>query len=174
MFKRGADPVKLLLVGGMVYMVYSYWYLSTYNMMYINKIVDLERKISAIRLSRDDELKNVVVLETRLRTSKEDQQRIRQKLNTMEDTSSEYQRIQREVGTLRSKLVEFKEQADKCLVDQDDLQDCQSGRDLMTRELEGREEAIHRLKEKMKLYETKLKKLGMMEAKIHQMEKGPH
>jgi hypothetical protein len=58
----------------------------------------------------------------------------------------------------------------------------------MTRELEGREEAIHRyyminittlttvprLKEKMKLHETKLKKLGMMEAKIHQMEKGPH
>ena len=31
-----------------------------------------------------------------------------------------------------------------------------------------------RLKEKMKLHETKLKKLGMMEAKIHQMEKGPH
>ena len=60
----------------------------------------------------------------------------------------------------------------------------------MARELEGREEAIHmymviitinitififnRLKEKMKLHKTKLKKFGMMEAKIHQMEKGPH
>ena len=48
MFKRGSDPVKLLLVGGMVYMMYSYWYLSTYNMMYINKIVDLERKIRQV------------------------------------------------------------------------------------------------------------------------------
>jgi uncharacterized protein involved in exopolysaccharide biosynthesis len=63
---------------------------------------------SAIRLSRDDELKNVVMLETRLRTSKEEQHRVRQKLDTMEDTSSEYQRIQREVTSLRTKLVEYK------------------------------------------------------------------
>ena len=48
MFKRGSDPVKMLLVGGLVYMMYSYWYLSTYNMMYINKIVDLERKIRQV------------------------------------------------------------------------------------------------------------------------------
>ena len=64
--------------------------------------------LSAIRLSRDDELKNVVMLETRLRTSKEEQHRVRQKLDTMEDTSSEYQRIQREVTSLRTKLVEYK------------------------------------------------------------------
>ena len=50
----------------------------------------------------------MVVLETRLRTSKEEQQRMRQTMETMEDTSSEYQRIQREVASLRSKLMEYK------------------------------------------------------------------
>ena len=64
--------------------------------------------LSAIRLSRDDELKNVVMLETRLRDSNKEQDKVRLKLETMEDTSQEYQRIKREVATLRSKLAEVK------------------------------------------------------------------
>ena len=75
---------------------------------YKTSLVILGLLHSAIRLSRDDELKNVVVLETRLRNSKEEQQRSRQKLDTMEDTSSEYKRIQREVASLRSRLMEYK------------------------------------------------------------------
>ena len=43
-----------------------------------------------------------------MRSSKEDQHRVKQKLDIMEDTSSEYQGIQREVASLRTKLVEYK------------------------------------------------------------------
>ena len=48
------------------------------------------------------------MLETRLRDSNKEQDKVRLKLETMEDTSQEYQRIKREVATLRSKLAEVK------------------------------------------------------------------
>ena len=64
-YKRGTDPVRTMLAIVMVYTFYCYWSESTANLVHRDKIADQDRKIAAYRLSRDDELKNAVVLETR-------------------------------------------------------------------------------------------------------------
>ena len=51
-----------------------------------DKIADLERKINGYKLSRDDELKNVVTLETRLDDCRENVQKLREKLKIQGDT----------------------------------------------------------------------------------------
>ena len=50
-----------------------------------NKIADLERKINGYKLSRDDELKNVVTLETRLDDCRDDNQKLRDKIKIQGD-----------------------------------------------------------------------------------------
>ena len=45
-----------------------------------DKIADLERKINGYRLSRDDELKNVITLETRLNDCREDSKKLHEKI----------------------------------------------------------------------------------------------
>lgn len=53
-----------------------------------DKIADLERKINGYRTSRDDELKNVVTLESRLSTCKEERRMLREKLKNKGDYES--------------------------------------------------------------------------------------
>ena len=50
-----------------------------------DKIADLERKINGYKLSRDDELKNVVTLETRLDDCRDDNQKLRDKIKIQGD-----------------------------------------------------------------------------------------
>lgn len=46
-----------------------------------DKIADLERKINGYRLSRDDELKNVITLETRLNDCREENKELHEKIS---------------------------------------------------------------------------------------------
>ena len=46
-----------------------------------DKIADLERKINGYRLSRDDELKNVITLETRLNDCREENKDLHEKIS---------------------------------------------------------------------------------------------
>ena len=83
-YKRGTDPVRAMLTIVTVYTFYCYWSESSANLVLRDKIADQDRKIAAYRLSRDDELKNAVVLETRLTACTEQRTDLRQQVNSLE------------------------------------------------------------------------------------------
>ena len=92
-YKRGTDPVRAMLTIVMVYTFYCYWSESTANLVYRDKIADQDRKIAAYRLSRDDELKNAVVLETRLTSCTEQRSDLREQVTSMEQSVNNNQRM---------------------------------------------------------------------------------
>merc|ERR1719222_771804 len=57
---------------------------------------------------------------------------------------------EKKVETLSRQVVDLKDAAKKCHMEVEQLQDCKSGRDLMSQELRLREEAIHVLKERLR------------------------
>ena len=81
MFPRkrgGTDPVRLSVTLLIIYLAYHYWKEAAENLRHMDKIADQERKIAAYRLSRDDELKRAVILETRLSTCTEENKHLQQ------------------------------------------------------------------------------------------------
>ena len=113
-YKRGTDPVRAMLTIVMVYTFYCYWSESTANLVYRDKIADQDRKIAAYRLSRDDELKNAVVLETRLTACTEQRTDLREQVNRLELAANNNQRMAREIKSLKE-IIETHEA---------DLEDC--------------------------------------------------
>ena len=113
-YKRGTDPVRAMLTTVMVYTFYCYWSESTANLVYRDKIADQDRKIAAYRLSRDDELKNAVVLETRLTSCTEQRSDLREQVNSLELAVSNNQRMSREIKSLKE-IIQTREA---------DLEDC--------------------------------------------------
>ena len=71
----------------MVYQATSFHFRNDLVLIFRNadKIADLERKINGYRTSRDDELKNVVTLESRLNSCKEERRNLRDKLKNKGD-----------------------------------------------------------------------------------------
>ena len=106
--------MRATLTTVMVYTFYCYWSESTANLVYRDKIADQDRKIAAYRLSRDDELKNAVVLETRLTSCTEQRSDLREQVNSLELAVSNNQRMSREIKSLKE-IIQTREA---------DLEDC--------------------------------------------------
>ena len=108
--------MRTLLTMVMVYIFYCYWSESTTNLTYRDKIADQDRKIAAYRLSRDDELKNAVVLETRLTTCTEQKTELREQVNSLELSVSNNQRMEREIKSLRDIIQTHEADLEDCKV----------------------------------------------------------
>ena len=108
--------MRTLLTMVMVYIFYCYWSESTTNLTYRDKIADQDRKIAAYRLSRDDELKNAVVLETRLTTCTEQKTELREQVNSLELSVSNNQRMEREIKSLRDIIQTHQADLEDCKV----------------------------------------------------------
>ena len=104
-----------------------------------DKIADLERKINGYRLSRDDELKNVVTLETRLNDCREENKELHEKISNsgqiytqvyeqsnhyLDEAMRNNSRMSREVKRLRKQMEEFRLETDHCKMFKDDLFQC--------------------------------------------------
>merc|ERR1711868_235090 len=146
--QKESGPNKTFTWG--LYFLYSSWNMASIHMRNSDKIADLERKINGYRLSRDDELKNVITLETRLNDCREENKELHEKISNSDEAMRNNSRMSREVKRLRKQMEEFRLETDHCKMFKDDLQDCKSSKDLLMGELEGQEEIIHRLKEKLK------------------------
>ena len=108
--------MRTLLTMVMVYIFYCYWSESTANLTYRDKIADQDRKIAAYRLSRDDELKNAVMLETRLTTCTEQKTELREQVNSLELSVSNIQRMEREIKSLRDIIQTYEADLEDCKV----------------------------------------------------------
>ena len=102
MFPRkrgGADPVRLTTGLLVIYIAYQYWRETAENLRHRDKIADQDRKIAAYRLSRDDELKSAVILETRLATCTEQNNYLNQEYSDIQLLNQE-----RDIETLERVL----------------------------------------------------------------------
>ena len=115
-YKRGTDPVRTMLAIVMVYTFYSYWTESTANLVYRDKIADQDRKIAAYRLSRDDELKNAVVLETRLTSCTEQRSDLREQVNSLELSVKNNQKMVRDIKSLKEIIQTHEADLEDCKV----------------------------------------------------------
>merc|ERR1712227_866419 len=103
----GRDPIKLFLTCSTLYFLYSSWNMASINMRNSDKIADLERKVNGYRLSRDDELKNVITLETRLNDCREENKQLHEKISNSDEVRNN-SRTSREVKRLRKQMEEFR------------------------------------------------------------------
>ena len=108
--------MRLMLTTVMVYTFYCYWTESTASLVYRDKIADQDRKIAAYRLSRDDELKNAVVLETRLTSCSEQRTDLREQVTSLEMAVSNNQRMAREIKSLKEIIQTHQADLEDCKV----------------------------------------------------------
>ena len=99
-----------------LYTFYCYWSESSANLVLRDKIADQDRKIAAYRLSRDDELKNAVVLETRLTACSEQRTDLRQQVNSLEQAGSNNQRLARDIQSLKEVIQTHEADLEDCKV----------------------------------------------------------
>ena len=108
--------MRVMLSTVMVYTFYCYWSESTASLVYRDKIADQDRKIAAYRLSRDDELKNAVVLETRLTSCTEQRTDLREQVNSLEVAANNNQRMTREIKSLKEIIQTHEADLEECKV----------------------------------------------------------
>lgn len=102
----------------------------------VDQVADLEDKARRLETSGEEVKRQYTALQDRLQETE-----VRMK----RDDSNE-----KKVESLSRQVVDLREAARKCHTEVEQLQDCKSGRDLMSQELRLREEVIHVLKERLR------------------------
>jgi len=130
------DPVRGVLAAGLLYFIHAFSSQSSRHLSCVDQMAELEDKARRLQSSKEDAKRQKAFIEDRLREAE-----VRVKRGDDNEIK---------VESLSRQVLDLREAARKCHTDVEQLQDCKSGRDLMSQELGLREEVIHVLKERLR------------------------